>query len=148
MIVKRAVWWDYKKEASYFITFNVLNKQKKLGEVRSKIMNLNQLGLIVDDCIKEINSQDSNVTISTYCIMPDHVHLILEFKKPIESNLKVYKYPSDCIRVLKAKSAFQIRKSNSKFQWQDNFYEIIIKNIYHHQKVIDYIKNKAKNYNI
>jgi REP element-mobilizing transposase RayT len=72
------MWWDYKKEASYFITL-CFKINKKIRRSCS-IMNPNQLGLIVDDWLKEINSPRLNVTKSTYCIMPDHVHLILEFK--------------------------------------------------------------------
>jgi hypothetical protein len=46
----RAKWWDYTKDAAYFITICTKNKELYFGEIVNQNMNLSTLGKIARRC--------------------------------------------------------------------------------------------------
>ena len=73
----RAKWHDY-AGAEYFITICTKNRKLLFGEIKNGAIQLTEIG----KCLKkqiEITEQlrDGDVLIPLYCIMPNHVHLIV-----------------------------------------------------------------------
>lgn len=73
----RAKWHDY-AGAEYFITICTKNRKLLFGEIKNGAIQLTEIG----ECLKkqiEITEQlrKGDVLIPMYCIMPNHVHLIV-----------------------------------------------------------------------
>lgn len=73
----RAKWHDY-AGAEYFITICTKNRKLLFGEIKNGAIQLTEIG----ECLKrqiEITEQlrKGDVLIPLYCIMPNHVHLIV-----------------------------------------------------------------------
>ncbi len=71
--------YDYSQAGLYFVTVCTNFKEKILWqEVRDDEVILSPIGKAVEDCIKFINENYENVVIDKYCIMPNHIHLIID----------------------------------------------------------------------
>ena len=69
--------YDYSARGSYFVTFNVRNRECVLGEIRYGKMNLSIPGRIVDNCWLKLPEAFPGVLLDVYQIMPDHFHGIV-----------------------------------------------------------------------
>ena len=75
--------YDYSTPGAYFITVCTDNREKifwsdRRGELCSPAnVPLSDIGMIVDNEIKKLNSVYDAVRVDKYCIMPDHIHFIL-----------------------------------------------------------------------
>ena len=75
--------YDYSAPGAYFVTVCTANREKifwsdRRGELCSPAnVSLSDIGIIVDNEIKKLNSVYDAVRVDKYCIMPDHIHLII-----------------------------------------------------------------------
>jgi putative transposase len=74
--------FDYSSRGAYFITICVIDRNALLWEqgaeiVRSDQPPLSQYGRIVETAIRQMDRHYGNIVVDTYCIMPDHVHLVV-----------------------------------------------------------------------
>ena len=75
--------YDYSTPGAYFITVCTANREKifwsdRRGELCSPAnVPLSDIGIIVHNEIKKLNSVYDAVRVDKYCIMPDHIHMIL-----------------------------------------------------------------------
>ena len=75
--------YDYSTPGAYFITVCTANREKifwsdRRGELCSPTnVTLSDIGMIVDNEIKKLNSVYDAVRVYKFCIMPDHIHFIL-----------------------------------------------------------------------
>ena len=72
--------YDY-SSGMYFITVCTKNRQKLFGEIikeddNAKVL-LSETGKCIEGIICDIPEHYSNVSVDKYCIMPNHIHLIL-----------------------------------------------------------------------
>ena len=97
--------------------------------------NLSSYGEIVDDAIKNISNIYSNVYVDKYCIMPNHIHLIIICS--VENNGRILSAPtiSTIIGQLKRCVTKQIGFS----LWQKSFFDHIIRNENEYKKIWSYI---------
>ena len=78
----RAHWWNY-YAGVYFITITVKNRIHAFGEIHRDLqtnqnnMDLSKLGQFVNDEIPKIMGHYPYVFISSWVVMPDHVHFII-----------------------------------------------------------------------
>lgn len=77
----RAQWWDYTKDAAYFITICTKNKELYFGEIVNQNMNLSTVGKIARRCWNEIPSHFKHVKLGSFVVMPNHIHGILILNK-------------------------------------------------------------------
>jgi len=68
--------YDYSDTGWYFITICTQNRKCLFGNVINNKIILNKFGNIVYKKINELRIY-KNVEIDVYCIMPNHIHLIL-----------------------------------------------------------------------
>ena len=75
--------YNYSQNGAYFITICTHNKECTLGKIvgggvlDTPIMYLSNFGEIVKKQIDEINSIYTDLEISKYIIMPNHIHFII-----------------------------------------------------------------------
>ena len=129
--------YDYSQSGLYYVTVCTNYKEKILWNENS---DLSPAGKIVDDCIKFIDANYENVVIDKYCIMPNHIHLIVDLgmsesrrgSLPLrdivtQNNMNLH----NVIGRMKSYTTKQYREisgNNDKVLWQRNFYEHIIRN--------------------
>ena len=134
--------YNYSNVGFYYIT--ICTKDRKC--ILSKIINTNETiklkllpyGTIAEKYIKSANRVYDNVKISTYIIMPNHIHLICEINNTTKNNVSPANYtiPS-VIGTLKK----LINKDCKEKIWQRNYYEHIIRNENEYLKILEYIQN-------
>lgn len=69
--------WDYRWNASYFVTICTHQRQHFFGKVINGKMHLSQIGLIADILWYEIKNRSKNVILDEFVVMPNHIHGII-----------------------------------------------------------------------
>jgi len=73
----RAVWWDYKTSAPYFITICINNHIPLFGKIDNGDMQLNLLGRFAEQCWLDIPNHFPYISLINAVIMPNHMHGLL-----------------------------------------------------------------------
>ncbi len=156
--------YDYSNEGMYFITICTKNKIPLLSKIildtvgNDALVVPNKIGNIIDECWKNIETQNENIFINEYVIMPNHIHGIIEIKNQKERELKIekkYGFEVEERRgrrslqsILKDFKSVTTRKYNKivneKYKnmlWQKSYYEHIIRNEKEYYEIVKYIKN-------
>ncbi len=133
--------WDYSSAGYYFVTICTKNQEKYFGE----IMQLSEIGNLVQKYWLKIPNHFPFVVLDTFIIMPNHIHGILIINNrphPVETpklgvstNHPINNHNSwknGCLGVIinqfKRICTIDIRKKYNYFSWQPRFYDQIIKN--------------------
>jgi putative transposase len=69
--------WDYRWDASYFITICTKNRAHYFGEINDEKMQLSHLGVLTDVFWHEITNHAKSVKLDEFVVMPNHIHGIL-----------------------------------------------------------------------
>ena len=101
------------------------------------VLNLTELGMKIDKYILGIDNAYSNITISKYIIMPDHIHLIVMINDIGGGMWSSRPTLNSVIRSFKTLVTKEIGYSI----WQASFYEHIIRNDAEYQQIWNYIDN-------
>ncbi len=158
----RAAWWDYGRNAGYFITVCTQDRQHFFGEVANGIMCLSTVGKLAHRYWSEIPNHFPYARLDTWVIMPNHMHGILIIDKDnITSggainraatgdvgggitghhNPMLHDNVSRVIRWYKGRTTFESRKVNPDFAWQSRFYDHIIRDCAAWGRIRMYIEN-------
>lgn len=70
--------YDYASPGSYFVTICTRDHLRPFGEIVDGTMVLSDTGQIADECWRDIPVHFPNVRADAYCIMPNHVHGMIE----------------------------------------------------------------------
>ena len=139
--------YDYSASNAYFVTVCVTNKYALLWDLGNKPIqpehpSLSKVGKIVEIAIQQISEHYSNVIVEKYCLMPDHVHLMV-FLVP-DDNEPMTSAPalSTVIGSLKRWVTKQVGYSI----WQKSFYDEIIHDDVGYQEVCQYIAENPTKY--
>lgn len=121
--------YDYSQNGVYFVTICSENRRQIFGDIstnRPPIMELNSLGLILQNAIIEIPSHHKEVRVLTYVVMPNHAHLLLEID-PIDTLTN----STDLSRIVKGLKAFVSKTARNlgveEKVWQRSFHDHIIR---------------------
>ena len=138
--------FDYSQPGYYFITVCTKNKRNVLGEIREEKMRLNQYGEIVKECWLDLPEHYVNCKLDEFVVMHNHFHSIIEITVP--NGFQPFREGllhglSEMIRGFKTFSSKKINQlgNTSKFQWQQSFYDRVIRNEEELSKVREYIAN-------
>ena len=141
--------YNYSNEGLYFITICTQNRKCILSKILqnsdSYVLELLPYGKVIEKYIKSINNIYSEIKISNYIIMPNHIHFICYIK---HNQLEHVNNPTKT-RLPMLISTFK-RLSNKEIGyniWQRNYYEHIIRNDKEYIKILDYINNNPYNWN-
>ena len=144
--------YDYSEPGAYFITICTKNKEKLLwndeldvrnfdwepvGEhsVPPKNLPLSKIGIVVEDNLIKWNNTYENVHLSSYVIMPNHLHIMVVIL-PNKSGC------TECPPTIGAMVKYfkgSITKQLGKNVWQQSFYDHIIHNKHDYEEISKYI---------
>jgi len=71
--------WDYSNPGIYFVTICTLNHNKFFGKIENNGLIYSQKGMLAYKCLINIPIHFENIKLIDYVIMPNHVHILLEF---------------------------------------------------------------------
>ena len=81
----RLAYWDYSSTAFYHVVFCTYMHEKLLGLIVESEpepeMKLSSLGQCVLDAIDFAKAKFPGISVSTQCIMPNHVHMLVELQE-------------------------------------------------------------------
>jgi REP element-mobilizing transposase RayT len=153
--------YDYSLVGAYFVTTVTYGRECLFGEIYDGQMTLNSLGKIVRQAWFDLPRHYPHIELGTFCIMPNHVHMIVVLNAPaiVEAVLSPAisgrgfkpapiaqkRHPlSEIIRAFKSFSSKRInilRKTQGIPVWQRNYYEHIIRSNEEHNQIHLYIDN-------
>lgn len=132
--------YDYASCGAYFVTICVALSDICLWEnVGANIVRprLSHIGKHVRQALENIDSAYPNVTVAKYCIMPDHLHVIL-FLHPDEDGRTMF--APTLSRVIKQFKGFVTKQIGFSI-WQKSFYDRILRNEKEYRNAWQYIQD-------
>ena len=141
--------YDYATCGAYFVTICTVNREKIFWNnlvgadiIRPQNVPLSQTGEIVQQGILQVAEHYENVVVDQYCIMPDHVHLILRIESDEGGRMVSAPTISTVVGSLKRWVSRQIGKPI----WQKSFYDHAIRNQRDYEEIWQYIENNPLKY--
>lgn len=133
--------YDYSSCGAYFITVCTLDRRnyfwENVGAIIDRPQNviLSMCGKMVDEAIQNIPSAYSALSVDSYVIMPNHIHILIracadEFGRPL-----VAPTIPRVVQQLKGIVSKQVGTSI----WQKSFYDHIIRNRQDYEEHLRYI---------
>ena len=140
--------YDYSAPGAYFVTICTANREKCLwGDCRGELCSpdnvlLSDIGIVIDKEIQKMNTVYEAVDIDKYCIMPDHIHLLLVIKTDADGRTQFAPTISRVVKQFKGSITKQIGQSI----WQKSFYEHGIRNQQDYDEIWKYMENNPLKY--
>ena len=140
--------YDYSTPGAYFITVCTANRDEifwsdRRGELCSPVnVPLSDIGIIVDNEIQKLNIIYATVRVDKYCIMPDHIHMILTINTSENGRTQFAPTISRIMKQFKG----SITKQIGKPIWQKSFYDHGIRNQQDYNEIWQYIENNPLKY--
>ena len=142
--------YDYTTCGAYFITVCTANREKIFWKsvgadiIRPQNVPLSEIGEIVQQSIWQIPEHYENVFVDQYCIMPDHIHLIIRIGT--DANGRMISAPTMSTLVGSMKR-WVSRQAGRSF-WQKSFYDHCIRNQQDYDEIWQYIENNPLKYTL
>ena len=162
---RRAQWWDYTKNAAYYVTIVTKDREHFFGEIENGEMNLSEIGKIANELWYEIPLHQPNVKLDEFVVMPNHIHCIVVIDKPdgdvgtmhasslppkqSSKNQNISPKPGSLGVIIGGyKSAItnNARKIVPVWDWQSRFYDHIIHDEKSLNRIRKYIRDNPKNW--
>lgn len=147
--------YDYSSPGAYFVTVCTAGREKvfwnetaslssRRGELCSptEALPLSEAGKIVDREIQKLNSVYPAVTVDKYCIMPDHIHMIIRISG--NENGRILSAPtlSTVVGQMKRWASKHIGHS----VWQKSFHDHAVRNRADYEEIWRYIDENPLKY--
>lgn len=78
----RLPYWDYSAEGYYFVTICTKSRECLFGEIVNGEMMLNEMGMVANQCWRDIHVHFPFVESEIFQIMPNHIHGIIIIGHP------------------------------------------------------------------
>ena len=144
--------YDYSEPGAYFITICTKSKEKLLwdgeldvqnfdwelvGEhsVRPQNLPLSKIGIVVEENLKKWNDTFENVYLSSYVIMPNHLHIMVVILSKRSGCTECPPTISTMVRFFKGSITKQIGANI----WQQSFYDHVIRDKNDYEEISKYI---------
>lgn len=140
--------YDYSTPGAYFITVCTANREKifwnSVGAdiIRPQNVPLSIAGKIAEQGILQIEEHYENVAVDKFCIMPDHIHLILRIESDIDGQMISVPTVPTVIGSMKRWVSRQVGRPI----WQKSFYDHGIRNQQDYNEIWEYIENNPLKY--
>lgn len=141
--------YDYAQPGYYFITVCTRErKQEVLCSIEPAVgaiinrpprISLTPLGRIVDETIRAIPDHYPGILVDQYIIMPDHVHLIMSFRR-IGPDGRQIAAPTPLSKIIQQMKRIASKQAGVPL-WQKGFYDHVIRNDVDLANVRQYIRN-------
>ena len=131
--------YDYSTPGAYFITICVADRKPILWNVGAATCrpNLSKIGSVVERSILQIHEHYPMISVDKYCVMPDHVHMILSINTDEDGRQITAPTVSTVVGHMKRWVSMQIGQSI----WQKSFIDRVIRNEKGYRAVWEYIEN-------
>lgn len=142
--------YDYSMPGAYFITVCTANRKALFwanvgaDNIRPNDIKLSAIGEIIDYAIKNIPISYPHINVDKYCIMPDHIHLLLVINADIDGRMISAPTVSTVIGQFKRFVSKQVGFP----LWQKSFIDEIIRNEQHYLTTWQYIDNNHLKYSL
>ena len=140
--------YDYSQAGAYFVTICTKDRLRVLSEIHSvgagvfdrpRVMLLPH-GVIADHYIRQLHEHYDHLSVDTYIIMPDHIHLLIRLSDngrsgtpaPTNANSTIAQFVSTFKRFC--------NKEYGENIWQRSYYDHIIRNDQDYREVWQYIE--------
>ena len=133
--------YDYAAPGAYFVTICTENREKifwlaRRGELRSPAdVQLSAIGNAVEREIRKLDAVYDAVTVDTYCVMPDHIHMILTIRTDVDGRTLAAPTISRVVKQFKG----AVTKQAGRPIWQRPFYDHGIRNQQDYNEIWEYI---------
>ena len=140
--------YDYSTPGAYFITVCTANREKLFWNVvgadiiRPQNLPLSAAGKITEQGILQMAERYENVVVDKYCIMPDHIHLLLRIESDMNGRMISAPTVSTVVGSMKRWVARQIGRPI----WQKSFYDHGVRNQQDYNEIWEYIENNPLKY--
>ena len=140
--------YNYATPGAYFITVCTANREKifwnSVGAdiIRPQNVPLSPIGKIVEQGIFQMTSHYGNIFVDKYCIMPDHIHMILRIESDIDGRIVSAPTISTVVGSMKR----WVSKQLGSPIWQKSFYDHGIRNQQDYDEIWEYIENNPLKY--
>ena len=134
---------DYTAPGAYFVTICTKNRAQILWEtvgadiIRPQDVSLSVVGRIVEQGVLQISNHYDHIAVDKFCIMPNHVHLILV----IENNEDGRRISAPTVSTVVGSMKRWVSKQIGRSIWQKSFYEHGIRNPQDYDEIWRYIEN-------
>lgn len=145
--------FDYSSNGAYFVTICIKDRNISLWEaVGADIIRpdcelieeidfpLSEIGKTVEQSIRNIPNCYDCVTVDKYCIMPDHIHMIISIYNHEDGRMISAPTLSTVVGQMKR----WVSKQTGKSIWQKSFYDSIIDSDKVYGEVWEYIDNNPR----
>ena len=140
--------YNYSTPGAYFIMVCTANREKIFWNgvwadiIRPQDAPLSTVGKFAEQGILQIAKHYNNVVVDKYCIMPDHIHLILR----IESDIDVRMISAPTLSTVVGSMKRWVSRQVGKPIWQKSFYDHGIRNQQDYNEIWQYIENNPLKY--
>ena len=142
--------YDYTTCGAYFVTICVADRHAMLWELeaaeRTRSMMLSEYGKVVEAAVLSISKHYENVEVDKYCIMPDHVHLILMMYSGKSG--RMISAPTPTLSTIIGMMKRSVSKEIGFSFWQKSFYDRIIRNEEEYRNIWKYIDENPIKYRV
>ena len=125
--------FDYSSAGAYFVTIVAWRREMLFGDVVDGEMKLNQIGEIVSDKWRWLESQYEYVELGAWIVMPNHFPGILVING--RGGL------IGAFKTVSTKHINLLRNTEGQVVWQRNYYEHIIRNEREWENIHSYIES-------
>ncbi len=89
-VSNRLRWYDYSQNGAYFVTICVKDRACIFWEIQENKMLANEIGKVVENEIINTEQMRKNVTIDSYVVMPNHIHMIVIIYDDISGSVETH----------------------------------------------------------
>ena len=139
--------YDYNSPGAYFITICTKDKKQILSNIAvgtgildgPKII-LTEQGKIADKYIKQLNDFYKNISVDNYCIMPNHIHILLQVFENEKTTITRDMQNSVVSKFVGTFKRF-CNKEYGENVWQSRSYDHIVRGYQDYKEIYEYINN-------
>ena len=139
----------------YFVTICTKDRVQYLAEIEENavvgadiirpIVRLTDTGEILEHSINDIKNHYQDVNVLKYCIMPDHVHLLIHIDHEFNANGgRMISAPT--LSTIIGSMKRYVSRQNEYPIWQKSFYDHIIRGEKEFREIWRYIENNPVNW--
>jgi putative transposase len=128
--------YDYSQPGRYFVTICTYEMACIFGEIHFGQLEPTAAGRIARECWYELPSHYAGVHLDEFTVMPNHVHGIVIFEKPVGAKLRygiAIPHSRSLPEIIRAYKSFSARRMNEitgatgKPIWKRGYFEHIVR---------------------
>ncbi len=149
--------YNYSQAGAYFVTLCTWERKCIFGRIVEGVMQLNPLGIIVQDCWNDLRHHFPDVEFEVFVVMPNHFHGIIVIKTDIVGAIHELPLHENKLarrrmllpkiigrfKMISAKRMNEVRGTPGVPVWQRNYYEHVIRDEKSFGRIQEYIQTNV-----